>query len=342
MKRHLWGLGLAGLLIGLAGCAGDPTESISGTATRIVPTYSQVFLFPGDSILVLAEVRDAQGVALPILATVTSDDETLVGVSDAYVPPLQQTRFYIRGDAVGGTKVTLSAAGLTETILVSVFPDVFEGNVSVVTTAILDTVVINVGTSGLLFVPGETNVLIDGTAARIVVEAEDELKVIPRTSDALDDVTLTIENLVFLAGTEYESNIATLDAADPIDVSGEDNEPGNDDPATATAITVGGAALEGFITDTDIDDFFTFTLAAPADVTVTVSFDGGGGDPDIDVFLLNAAGGGFCVLDGCAMATGSMPEETTVTLPAGTYTVLVEYYDAGAAEAPFWYRVKLD
>lgn len=342
MKRHLWGLGLAGLLIGLAGCAGDPTDSISGTPTRIVPNYSQVFLFPGDSILVLAEVRDAQGVALPVIATVASEDETVVGVTDAYVPPLQQTRFYIRGDAVGGAKVTLTAEGLTETILVSVFPVVFEGDVSVVTSAILDTVVINVGSSGLLLVPGETQVLIDDTPARIVTESPTEFKVIPRTVDPLTDVTLTIETLVFLEGTEYESAITSLDAADPIDISGEDNEPGNDDPTTATPITVDGAALEGFITESDIDDFFVFTLAAQTTITITATFDGGGVDPDLDVFLLNASGGGFCALDGCAMATGSMPEEFTGTLPAGTYTVLVEFFDAGAADEPFWYRVKID
>lgn len=341
MKRHLWGLALAGVLIGLAGCAGDPTESISGTPTRIVSTYSQVFLFPGDSILVQAEVRDAQDVALPIFATVASADEAIVGVTEAYAPPLAQTRFYIRGDAVGGAKVVLSAEALRDTILVAVFPRVFEGDVTVVGTAILDTVVINVGSSGLLFIPGETVVSVDGTPARIVAEAADEIKVIPRTIDPLADVALTIENMVFLDGTEYEANITSLDAADPIDVNGEDNEPGNNDAATATAITVGGAALEGFIDGSDVDDFFVFTLAAPATVSISVLFDGGGGDPDVDVFLLNAAGGGICTLDDCDMATGANPEEWTGALPAGTYTVLVELYDPGADAPPHWYRVRL-
>ena len=60
MKRHLWGLALAGVLIGFAGCATDPTDSISGTPARIVPTYSKMFMFPGDSLVVTAQVRDEQ------------------------------------------------------------------------------------------------------------------------------------------------------------------------------------------------------------------------------------------------------------------------------------------
>lgn len=342
MKRHLWGLALAGVLVGLAGCSADPTDSISGTAARIVPTYSKMFLFPGDSLLVFAKVVDDQGVALPIVATATSATEGIVGVSEANLQPLQQARFFVRGDGVGGGRVILTGAGLTDTILVSVFPDVFQGDVSVVSTAILDTVVVGVGSSGLLFVPGETTVAVDGVAARIVAESDQEIKALVRSTKALTDVTLTIENMVFLPGTEFESNIAELDAENPITVPGEDNEPGNDDPATATPIVVGGAALEGLITGTDVDDFFSFTLAASTTITITVEFDGGGGDPDLDVFLLNASGGGFCVLDnGCAMATGSQPEEFTGTLAAGTYTLLVELFDEGAAEFPLWYRVRI-
>lgn len=342
MKRHLWGLGLAGLLIGLASCAKNPTESISGTPARIVASYSKLFLFPGDSITVVAEVRDEQGSSLPIPVTAASSDAAVVGLSDANQPPWEDTRFWIRADGVGGAMVTLTAEGVSTEILVSVFPDFFEGDVSVVSTAILDTVVIDVGSSGLVFVPGETSVSIDGTAARIVAESTTQIKAIPRTVGALTDVTLTIETVVFLEGTDYEASIASLDAANPLSVSGEDNEPGNDDPATATPITIGGAALEGLITDTDIDDFFVFTLAAPTSISIEVTFDGGGGDPDLDVFLLNAAGGGFCVLDGCGMATGAMPEDFTGVLPAGTYTVLVELYDSGADTPPHWYRIKID
>jgi len=342
MKRHLWGLALAGVLIGFAGCATDPTDSISGTPARIVPTYSKIFMFPGDSLVVTAQVRDEQGTALAVPVTVASSDAGIAAVGDDPLQPYTDTRFYVRADGVGGATLTLTAEGLTTDIVVSVFPAVFEGDVTVVSSAILDTVVIDVGTSGLLFVPGETAVTIDGTPARIVAESAEQLKVIPRTVGALTDVTLNISTLIFLEGTEYEAAIAALDAANPLSVSGEDNEPGNDDPATATPITVGGASLEGLISDTDVDDFFVFTLAAATEITIEVAFDGGGGDPDLDVFLLNAAGGGFCVLDGCGMATGAQPEDFTGTLAAGTYTVLVELYDSGADAPPHWYRIRIN
>lgn len=348
MKRHLWGLAVVGVLIGVAGCAGDPTESISGTAARIVPTYSKLFLFPGDSVIVTAEVRDEQGGSLPVDVTAASSDASVAAVVDDPLAPVVQARFWVRGDGVGGAKVTLTAGGLSSEILVSVFPDVFQGDVAVSTTAILDTVTIGVGSSGLKFVADTaggadlTTVAIDDEPARILSLTPDEVKVLAMSTGALTDVALTISNMVFLEGTEYESTIGSLDAENPISISGEDNEPGNDDPASGTAITVGGAALEGLITESDIDDFFVFTLAAPATVSISVVFDGGGGDPDLDVFVLSAAGAGFCVLDGCAMATGSQPEEFTGTLPAGTYTVLIEYYDSGDATAPFWYRIRIE
>lgn len=347
MKRHLWGLALAGMLIGLAGCAKDPTASISGTPTRIVPQYSKLFLFPGDSIAVTIEVRDEQGASMSIPATVASDDANIVSVRDEDQPPQAQTRFWARAEGVGGTKIQVAAEGLSNTILVSVFPDVFEGDISVISTAILDTIVVNVGASGLAFlvpaVEGDPRsvVEVDGELTRFVSVTADEMKVISRATNANAAAVVTVRNLVFLPGTEYESTIESLDAANPVAITGEFNEPGNNDPATATPITAGGASKEGLITSTDIDDYFVFTLAAAASVTITVEFDGGGSDPDLDVFLLDAGGGGFCVLDGCAMATGSQPEEFTGTLAAGTYTVLIELYDSGAAVEPLWYRIRV-
>lgn len=336
MKRHLWGLALAGMLIGFAGCATDPTSDLSGTPDRIVPTYSKMFMFPGDSLVVTAQVRDEQGTALAIPVTVSSSDAAVAAVGDDPLEPYEDTRFYVRGDGVGGATLTLTAEGVSAEILVSVFPDFFEGDVTVVSSAILDTVVIDVGTSGLLFVPGETEVTIDGTPARIVAESTQELKVIPRTVAALTDVTLNISTLVFLEGTEYEAAITALDAANPVSVSGEDNEPGNDASATATPITL-GAPLEGLITDTDVRDWLVFTLAADRSVDITVVFDGGGGDPDIDVVLRDAA---LAAAGGCSMETGAQPEEcTTTVLPAGTYYVRLDLWDSGAATPPHWYRV---
>jgi hypothetical protein len=348
MKRHLWGLALAGMLIGAAGCFTDPTADIAGAPDRIVPTYSQLLLFPGDSLVVTAQVRDEQGAALAIPVTVSSSDPAVAAVGEDPLAPYEDTRFFVRAEAPGGATVTLTAEGLTTEMIVSVFPLVFEGDVSVVSSAILDTVVIGVGATGLEFVADTaggatlTEVLIDEEPTRLVSITPTEIKVIPLTVDGYADATMTLNGLLFLPGTQYAATIATLDAADPVTTGPEDNEPGNDDPGTATPITVGGAALEGLITADDVDDFFVFTLAADASVTVTVEFNGAGGDPDLDVYVLNAAGGGFCVLDGCAMATGSQPEEWTGTLPAGTYTVLVELWDSGAEAVPHWYRVKID
>jgi hypothetical protein len=345
MKRHLWGLALTGMLIGVAGCATDPTADISGTPARIVPSYSKLFLFPGDSVNVVVEVRDEQGSSLPIPVTVSSSDASVAAVRADSLPPFEDTRFWVRADGVGGSKITLTAEGISSEVLVSVFPEVFEGNVSVVTSAILDTVVINVAASGLAFVPEgtPTDVLIGGTPTRTVALTADEIRVLPLSIAPVTNATYTVRNMLFLPGTEYEAVIAALDGETTIDVSGEDNEPGNNDPATATPIVVGGPALEGLMSSTDVADIFTFTLSAPASVTITFSFNGGGSDPDIDAYLLDDTVNNWCELDnGCAMATGSQPEETTTdVLPAGTYYIWLDWWAAGASTGNQWYRLRV-
>jgi hypothetical protein len=336
MKRHLWGLALAGVLIGVAGCASDPTADISGTPARIVPTYTKMFMFPGDSLVVTAQVRDEQGGSLPIPVTVTSSDAAIAAVGEDPLPPLEDTRFWVRAEGAGGATLTLTVEGVTEEILVAVFPDVFEGDVSVVTTAVLDTVVLGVGTSGLQFIPGETAVLIDGAAARIVSATADEIKAIPMTVAALTDVTLTVENVLFLPGTEFESTIATLDGAAPVSVTGEDNEPGNNVSGTASPLVL-GTPFEGLIDGQDVRDYLSFTLATDRSVDIIISFDGTGGNPDIDAALRNSALGSA---GGCSMGTAAQPEEcTTSVLTAGTYYVRIDWYDSGSATPPHWYRV---
>lgn len=340
MKRHLWGLALAGVLIGLAGCAKDPTASISGTPTRIVPQYSKLFLFPGDSVAVTVAVRDEQGTTMAIPATITSDDETIVSVRGEDQPPQAVTRFWARAEGVGGTKIEATAEGLTNSILVSVFPAVFEGDISVISSAILDTVVIDVGTSGLVFIPGTSTVSIDGGPARIVAESATQIKALALTVDAVAAATVTVTDMIFLEGTEYESTIAELDAASPIALTGEDNEPENNNSATATPITVGGAGVEGLLAPSDARDWLTFTLATDRSVDILMTFDGTGGSPDLDAYLRNAA---LSSVGGCSMGTGSQPEEcTTSVLPAGTYFIRLDFYDSGSATPPHWYRVTVN
>jgi hypothetical protein len=338
MNRRLFGLAAAVLALGAAACVSDPTDTLSGEVDKIVTSRSRVVLSLGDSALVTAELIDRQGATLPGRPEAITTSGGNATVSDASVPPLPITSFYVKGVTPGPGTVTVSAGSVSATITVLVLPPTFDGTVSVVSTATLDTIVIAAGTL-IGFDDAASTALVDGESTILASRSATELKIIARVADAAD-VSLTLENVLFLPGTDDELAVDEIDFADPVTLTGEDNEPGNDDEATATAVALGGAA-DGVLTESDIDDYFVLTLAAPTALDIIVDFEGGGTAPDIDVFLLNATGGGFCTLDNnCAMATGSNPETTTTAvIPAGTYKVLVELFDLGGAAAPVWYRL---
>jgi hypothetical protein len=66
---------------------------------------------------VTAEVKDGQNVSLPELATPSSANAAVATVSDAYLPPLPITRFYIKGVVQGTTMVNVVAAGGASTAI---------------------------------------------------------------------------------------------------------------------------------------------------------------------------------------------------------------------------------
>lgn len=120
MKRVLFGCIALGAVAVVAACASDPTSELSGTPTLISTSLSVVNLAVGDSTVVTAETRDAQNVALTTLPTFTSENTGVATVQDAYLPPLAQARFYVKGVAAGATVVRLAADGISDSIVVNV------------------------------------------------------------------------------------------------------------------------------------------------------------------------------------------------------------------------------
>jgi hypothetical protein len=342
MKRHLLGLAVVGLVVAATGCAKDPTSSLKGTPTRIVASLSKAVLTEGDSVLVTAQVLDQQDVPLGITPDVASADPAMIAITDANRPPLNDARFYIKGLAAGAGAVTVSTGGVSTDIAVVVFPLTFGGTMSVATTGQLDTVTI-AASSLIGFDDAATTVEIEGVHTQLISITSTEIKVLALNPAAVAGATVTLNDVVFLPGTADESPIGSIDAAATIDVTGEANEPGNNDPATATAMTVDGS-VDGVLTSTDVDDFFVFTLTAAAALDITVTFNGAGADPDIDAYLLGPApvNDNYCDLDGCAMGTGAQPEHTTTgVLAAGTYYLYINLYDAGDEAEPHWYRATI-
>lgn len=111
MRRYL--LGLAATAVALtAGCVSDPTGDLAGTPARIITSLSQGTVRVGDSILVTAQLRDAQNVTLAIQPEVSSQTPAVLSVSTVNAAPVPELRFYVKGLAFGLGTVAVSYGSL--------------------------------------------------------------------------------------------------------------------------------------------------------------------------------------------------------------------------------------
>ena len=122
MKRNVIGLAATILLAVGLGCVKDPTASLSDGVGGITTSVSYVEIIVGDSVVAIAETKDNQGVTTPDLPTIASQTPLIVSVSDAYLPPLPLSRFYIKALAYGEGEVAASAGGKSATIMVQTLP----------------------------------------------------------------------------------------------------------------------------------------------------------------------------------------------------------------------------
>jgi hypothetical protein len=341
MTRRLSTFAAGAVLVAGLGCASDPTGDLSGDPALIVTSADLVFIpAPGDSVLVTAELWDAQGVPLPTVPDAATADASVVTVSTADLPPLSIRRFYVKGVAAGSTTINLTAGSVTKSVQVVVFPATFDGAISVSSGARLDTITIAASGTVGFDASGATSVLLDGEPTLTVALSATEIKVLALSTGPLTDAEVTLVDVVFLPGTE-DIALPSIVAAATASVSGEADEPANDAFDDAPGAIVLGQEVVGSLSGSDVDDYFVLTLAAPATITLTGMFGGTGGDPDIDFYILSDAGDDFCDLDDCAAATGAQPEEATslAVLPAGTYYINVNLFDVGDAAEPVWYRL---
>ena len=235
----------------------------------------------------------------------------------------------------GPVRLDSLVSGANSTIAGGYFPGTVTSG-----TDLLDTIFVT-APAGITFATNSA-VTINGTTAFMVSRSSTVLKVIAQ-SPGLGIVGIT--NVIGPVWT-----YSTLSTSAPLLVNSqttdEANEPGNDDPATATTftgpvnvndtVTITGAVHAG----ADIDDFFKFTTVSAGSYRVVVDWAPAG--IDIDAFILNAGGGGFCVIDGCGAATGADPETANGTLAAATtYQVYVNLYDNHNLPTPISYRIRV-
>ncbi len=350
MKRFVTTLAAVALL---TACFDDPTSDLRGGPSQIRLSRSLAFLNPGTSVVVEATLLDQQGNVLPGVVSFSTADASVATAADVdTLEGLTETSGEITGVAAGATYVRVAGGGLTDSIFVVVVPTAFNGTISPATATVGQAITVS-GTSLFGFNPDSVTVTVDGLPAVVVSATTSQVVFAPPTASG---GVVNINGLTVL-GNIY---IGSMDATTTITVT-EANEPANDGPpgATITAPSAVNASSEGYgVLDApcgwaagcggdqgvgDLDDFFSFTTPAGTDsMNFEVEVYWNNDHIDIDGFVLNAGGGGFCVIDGCAGASASDPEVMEVRLaPGTTYTVLVELWDNAGELMPTAYRVKI-
>ncbi len=122
MKRDFIGLGAIILVAVGSGCTTDPTDSLDDGIGGVSTSVSYVEINVADSVAVIAETKDNQGVTITTLPDVSSQTPSIVSVVMADVPPLAQRRFYIKALAFGEGTIAVTSGGKTATITVATFP----------------------------------------------------------------------------------------------------------------------------------------------------------------------------------------------------------------------------
>jgi hypothetical protein len=281
--------------------------------------------------------------ATSALAFTDSTRVTIGGVAAVILSHTAGVLKVVAGAPVAaGSKVVLThllLAGavdmsLTATTTVAVASTVRGGSVSLssATPNVGDTVTLTAnGVVSFSVAAGSlSNVTVGGSPAWILSQTATQIKLISPRAAAGSAATIT--NVILLGSVP----LPTLDAASTVTVT-ELNEPGNNSPATPSALTL-YTDYYGSISSTDADDFISFTTTTGDSVRVELQWLT---DADNDLYLLNAAGGGYCVLDNnCAAAGSSNPEHVNVRLAAATtYQFDVNNYAAGSIE-PILYRIR--
>jgi len=326
------------LALGATACFEDPTNPLANGPSRINLDRSSVFISVGDSVSVVAEIKDDAGntfsaaaagweSSAPTVATVRRD--TVVIPGNAF------TRAFILAVAAGKSYVRITDQGVSDSVLVWVLPLAFNGTVSPASSNVGDTLTISASSAlGFSTTAGSlSEVTVGGLPVWVLSRTASQIKLIAPMVDAGSAVTITN---VMLLGTVA---IASLDATTTVRVT-EASEPGNDDPATPAAMTL-YQDYYGTVSGSDADDYIAFTTPATGDsVLVEVEWLS---DADLDIGLLLGDGSDCAPNPGACyaiMGSSNNPEVGRFRLLAATtYQLDVWVYAAGASPVTF-YRVR--
>ncbi|MFO7588507.1 MAG: Ig-like domain-containing protein [Gemmatimonadota bacterium] len=124
------------------------------------------------------------------------------------------------------------------------------------------------------------------------------------------------EHTITVGSTATPSNAVTFELTS----EGSADDPAYLDPATAPTETLPFKKV-AYLSPDALDHFYRIVLAAPTTIVIDLDWDSGS---DFDILVVDDAFSFFC-FDG---ATGAQPEQSVCSLPAGSFLIWINDYDA--------------
>jgi hypothetical protein len=192
---------------------------------------------------------------------------------------------------------------------------------------------VTISGSGLAAAGFDTEVLIDGASVSGDVAAPGFVVSVTETDVVILMPDLGNANDAFEVGISVGGVVAAETFTYTQLADARQDEPANDNPATATPITFPLDAV-GSYEGLDVDDFHLFTTTGPA--TIVIDLDWDDHSVDLDILVVDEGVTAFVCFDG---ATGAAPEVSVCEIPAaGNYQLWLNNYSG--PDHPTSYRVK--
>jgi hypothetical protein len=333
-------------------CAGDPSKSLRSGPFLLSVAPTVAFLNPTKSVSIVVVVRDEQLNPVPLAIAATSANPATATVevdTSRHFPDGATQGFLVTAVAPGQTTLTVTAGGLTGSIVVNVVPVTFGGALSSTTPRGGDTLTIS-STAVLKFDPDSVTVTFGGDEAGILVFVDaNSIKVLTPFSDAgaptitgvlptfIPGLHLTLPTSVSVVQTgdrwagdgswQTAPNITAL-----LPASGKSSKmisttgPANVAVCPELAFASSGPCM-----------MFKFTLADTATYKFTTDWEGTATAPDVDIYVCSdstvANFGTACFEDGGGGATSAKPQATANhKYTAGTHYFVIENYDGAPSK----------
>lgn len=367
MKRILCGTVLSAAAVLFAGCKGESAGVKGGTPDHLSASPTTMILPIGDSQAVQVSLVDQNGVAFgidqyPITVANSGSASTINLRFDSLFQPIYGTdgvlhpnakatrlQYVVRGDGLDTTSVTFNAGGKTLTLPIAITPLAMAATVNPAAAKVNDTVTITAGAS---FAFGATaaasaQTATSGTIVSSIPSADGTtLKILPvpgfNGQLQASGVKVTYSPSLSLTLPITNSNL-TVDTTTGgfTGVDAFATAPTLPLPTGAQVFDYFDLGTMPFTSDVFSDGGRLYKVTVPADTKYefTLTYTGG---KDMGIYYYDGTQAPQGpIADNNGNGSGASPEDGTVTLTAGTYYIVVDYFNYGPQVLPPFFRLTI-